>query len=285
MRPQQRTIQKPVEHTGVGVNLGRKVTVRLLPAAPDTGVVFTRSDLPGSPMVAASFEHVVPKFRRTVVRQGEAEVQMTEHLLAAAAGLEIDNLAVELTGEELPACDGSARIFAEILQEAGAVDQGRPRVLRTPREPITITDEMSTITASPAAEGLTISYTLEYSQLSIPPQHVELRVTPASFLGELAPARTFVFQSEAPGLLSSGLGRGASLENTLVVRDNGSLVYGELRFPDEFARHKVVDLLGDLRLVGSGVVARVDAARSGHTHNLRLLERLRSELVEIPPNA
>jgi UDP-3-O-acyl N-acetylglucosamine deacetylase len=278
----QRTIEEPIERSGVGVNLGREVTVRLQPAPVNTGVVFVRTDLPGAPSVRADPSHVVSTPRRTVVRQGDAEVQMTEHVLAAANGLEIDNLTVEVTGPELPVGDGSARFFAEMLQEAGAVEQDQPRRRLTPREPVTVADEISSITATPAPEGLSLSYTLDYSSRSLPMQQFEVTITPASFVIELAPARSFVFQSEAGALLVKGFGRGASLENTLVARDDGSLVYGELRFPNEFARHKALDLLGDLSLLGSGLVARVVAVKSGHAQNLRLVERLRSSLVEIP---
>lgn len=283
MRQPQKTIQKPVEFTGVGVNLGRQVTLRLCPAPPDTGVVFVRADLPGAPSIPASPDYVVPKLRRTVLRRGDAEVQMTEHLLAAACGLEIDNLLVELKGQEFPACDGSARIFAQMLRDAGAAEQDRPRVRRTIREAITIRDETSAMEARPAAQGISISYTLEYPGLPIPRQDLDIQVTPERFPEDLAPARTFVFQREAPALIASGLGRGASPENTLVLRDDGSLVYGKLRFPDEFARHKVVDLLGDLRLLGGGLALRVVAVRSGHAQNLKLVEQLRPALIELSP--
>lgn len=278
----QKTIQKPAELTGVGVNLGRQVTIRILPAEPDAGVIFVRTDLPGAPKVPADPEYVVPKLRRTVLRKGDAEVQMTEHLLAAASGLDLDNLLVELRGPEFPACDGSARVFAELLQKAGIVEQPKPRIRRTLSEQVTITDEGATVAAFPASEGLSISYTLEYPHLALPAQQFHCVLSPETFLRELAPARTFVFQREAPALLASGLGRGASLENTLVLRDDGSLVYGQLRFPDEFARHKVVDLIGDLRLLGAGIAARIVAVRSGHAQNLQLVERMRPKLVEIP---
>ncbi|HUT35865.1 MAG TPA: UDP-3-O-acyl-N-acetylglucosamine deacetylase [Planctomycetota bacterium] len=281
----QRTIQRPAEFAGVGVNLGREVRIRLLPAPPDSGVTFVRADLPGTPAVPACPEHVVPELRRTVLRKGDAEVQMTEHLLAAVSGLEVDNLVVELKGPEFPACDGSPRVFADLLRNAGIADQDRPRTLRTLAEPVTVSDESSTMTALPAQEGLSVSYTLEYPHLSLPGQHFDLRVTPESFLRELASARTFVFQREAPALLARGLGRGASLENTLVLRDDGSLIYGQLRFPNEFARHKVVDLLGDLRLLGAGIAARIIAVRSGHAQNLQLIEQVRQTLVAIPTDS
>ena len=284
MSTPQTTIQKPVECTGVGVNLGRQVTVRLVPAPPDSGVTFVRTDLQGAPRIPARAEFVDPKLRRTVLRNGDAEVQMTEHLLAAVAGLGIDNLAVELKGPEFPACDGSSQLFARKLMEAGIADQDRPRTLFTLREPVTVSDEHCSISAFPAAAGLSLSSTLEYPHLSLPPQRFEIELSPERFLRELAPARTFVFQREAPALLASGLGRGASLENTLVLRDDGSLIYGTLRFHDEFARHKTVDMLGDLRLLGGGLAARVVAVRSGHAQNVQLVDLIRKNRVELQPN-
>ena len=267
------------------MNLGRDVTVRLLPAPPDSGVTLVRTDLPGAPRIPACADHVVPKLRRTMLRAGDVEVQMTEHILAAICGLEVDNLAIELRGSEFPACDGSARIFSDMIRNAGIVDQDRHRALRTVNEPITVSDESSTMTVLPSTDGLSIAYTLEYPRLALPAQHFDIKVTPETFQRELAPARTFVFQREAPALLASGLGRGASLENILVLRDDGSLIYGQLRFPDELARHKVVDLLGDLRLLGGGLFARIIAVRSGHAQNFQLIERIRAALVDVSPTS
>jgi UDP-3-O-acyl-N-acetylglucosamine deacetylase len=317
----QKTIRKPVERTGVGVNLGLDVTVRLVPAPPDAGVVFVRTDLRELPIadcrlpiseiangksemgnrkweIPATPEYVAPEPRRTVLRRGEAEVQMTEHLLASIAGLEIDNLTVELSGPELPVGDGSALFFTEMIQEARVVEQKAERRRLTLRQPITVPSvecrvseedgphptpdtrhptPSASIEALPADEGLTLSYTLEYADASLPRQQFELRVTPEAFVAELAPARTFIFEREAAALIARGFGRGANPENTLVARPDGSIIGNELRFPDEFARHKVLDLLGDLRLVGGGLAARIAAVRSGHAHNLRLIQALSAQ--------
>jgi len=279
----QKTIQKPVERTGVGLNLGLEVTLRLRPAPPDAGVTFVRTDLPGAPAIPASPEFAVPKARRTGLRRGDAEVQMTEHLLAAVAGFEIDNLLVEIDGPELPAGDGSALLFAEMLQEAGLASQDAPSRILTLRKPITIAEGTGTIVALPAPNGLSLSYTLDFEDSGIGPQHFETNLSPERFLAELAPARTFVFESEAEQLLQSGFGRGASYANTLVVRPDGSVIENRLRFPDEFARHKALDLLGDLRLAGPGLLARILAVKSGHAHNLRLAELVHQD--GSPPDA
>jgi UDP-3-O-[3-hydroxymyristoyl] N-acetylglucosamine deacetylase/3-hydroxyacyl-[acyl-carrier-protein] dehydratase len=283
LNPQQRTIRAPAERTGVSLNLGVEATVRVRPAPPDSGVTFVRTDLPCAPSIPATPSHVVPKQRRTVLRREGAEVQMVEHLLAAIAGLEIDNVVVEVNGPELPAGDGSARLFAELLQEAGSVEQDRPRRLLTLRKPVNIVEGNGTIVALPATDGLTLSYTLDYDQPGLPPQHVEVPLSPERFLADLAPARTFVLESEAAGLQAKGFGRGASYDNVLVVSKDGTPVNNRLRFADEFARHKALDLLGDLRLAGGGLVARVLAVKSGHAHNLRLVERIARDAV--PPDA
>jgi len=274
LKPRQKTIQQTVERTGVGLNLGQPVTLRLSPAPPDTGVVFVRTDLDGRPSVPATLECVAPRERRTVLRSGEAEVQMTEHLLAAVAGFDIDNLMVELSSPELPGGDGSAMAFVEMFQEAGVEAQDAFRRQLTLRKPITIGSDHSTMVALPAVEGLSVAYTLDYDDGRLPTQHVECTVTPESFVRELAPARTFVFESEARALLAAGFGGGASTDNVLVVREDGTVLDNTLRFPDEFARHKALDLLGDLRLAGPGLLAHVLAVKSGHAATLTLLRRI-----------
>ena len=279
MKPPQKTIRAPVDRTGVGVNTGNRVAVRVRPADADAGIAFVRTDLPGAPAIPVEPASVANEPRRTVLRRDGAEVQMTEHLLAAVAGLGLDNLVVEVDGPELPVGDGSARHFVEMLQEAGTVEQDRPRRTLTLRKPISVADGSATVVALPAAEGLTLAYTLDYDDASIPTQHVELALTPDSFIADLAPARTFVFEREAQALLDAGFGRAASYHNTLVVRPDGSVVDNQLRFPDEFARHKALDLLGDLTLAGTGLVARIVAVKSGHLQNVRLAELLFNHAV------
>ncbi|MFP4055909.1 MAG: UDP-3-O-acyl-N-acetylglucosamine deacetylase [Candidatus Brocadiia bacterium] len=279
MKVPQKTIRKRVERTGTGVNTGEEVAVALCPAEPDQGVTFVRTDLEGSAPVPASLEFVAPKRRRTVLQAGQAEVQMTEHLLASVAGMDIDNLTVETSSAELPGGDGSALFFAEMLQEAGEADQNAPRRLLTLRKPITISEPGATIIALPASEGLSISYTLDYDRVPLPAQHVDIHLDRQTFLRELAPARTFVLEAEVEGLLAEGMGKGASYSNVLVVRNDGSVIENTLRFPDELARHKALDLLGDLRLAGGGLVARVLAVKSGHAHNIRLAERIWRDAV------
>lgn len=279
----QKTIQTPVEHQGVGVNTGRPVTLRLRPAEPDTGVVFVRTDLPDAPPVPATLKSVAPKPRRTVLKRGDAEIEMTEHLLAAVGAFGIDNLIVELDAPELPIGDGSASHFAQLLLEAGAAEQGRPRRLLSLRKPITITEGPGTIVAVPASDGLTVSYTLDYGEAEFATQHYEAAITQERFVDEIAPARTFVTEREARALLDAGFGKAASTQNVVVVRDDGTILDNALRFPDELARHKALDLLGDLRLAGQGLMAKVIAVKSGHAANLKLVQRIRRDAA--PPDA
>ena len=283
MRARQTTLQQPAERQGIGINTARPVTLRLRPAPPDSGLVFVRTDLPGAPRIPATYDHVAPKPRRTVLRSGEAEVEMIEHLLAAVSAFGIDNLAAELDAPEVPIGDGSARLFAEMLLEAGSVEQDEARRLLSLRKPITVTEGAGTLVALPAGEGLHISYTLDFDDIDIPPQHYETAITRERFVEEIAPARTFVRESQARELLASGLGKAATAALVVVIRDDGSILDNELRFPDEPARHKVLDLLGDLRLAGPGLMARVLAVKSGHAANLQLVERIRRDAA--PPDA
>ncbi|NQT85929.1 UDP-3-O-[3-hydroxymyristoyl] N-acetylglucosamine deacetylase [bacterium] len=274
MKPRQKTIQKPVERQGIGLNLGQPVVLRLSPAPVNAGVVFVRTDLDGAPAVPAALDYVVPRERRTVLRNGEAEVQMTEHLLAAVAGFDIDNLTVELDGPELPGGDGSAMIFVEMFEEAGVETQDATRRQLTLRKPITLGEESNTMLALPASEGLSVAYTLDYADGRLPTQHVDVEITRDAFVRELAPARTFVFEAEATALLEAGFGGGANTDNVLVIREDGSVLGNALRFPDEFARHKALDLLGDLRLAGPGLLAHILAIKSGHADTQDLLKRV-----------
>jgi len=274
LKPKQQTIQKPVERQGVGVNTGQPVTLRLLPAEPDSGITFVRTDLPDAPPIPATLDHLASTPRRTALRNGAAEVEMIEHLLAALSGFGIDNATAELDAPELPIGDGSASLFADMLCEAGTVEQDAPRRLLAIPKPITISEGPATIVALPASEGLTISYTLDYDDVALDPQHYEARIDLDQFIEDLAPARTFVTEREARVLLDAGFGKAASTSIVVVIRDDGSILDNKLRFPDEPARHKALDLLGDLRLVGPGLIARVIAVKSGHGTNYKLAEQI-----------
>jgi UDP-3-O-[3-hydroxymyristoyl] N-acetylglucosamine deacetylase/3-hydroxyacyl-[acyl-carrier-protein] dehydratase len=273
---EQKTIQTPVKLSGVGLHSGKTVSLELHPREPDTGVVFVRTDLPDRPRVEARPENLVSRPRRTALASGGAEVHTTEHLLAALFGAGIQNLEVRLDGLEVPGLDGSALPFYEAIRNAGAKRQGKPvREVRL-RQPIAVTDGGASLIAVTREEGLSIGYTLDYSSawrgdLTACPstQFLELEITEDSFAREIAPARTFVLEKEIQNLQAAGLGKGANTQNTLVLGKDG-IIGNELRFRDEFVRHKILDLLGDLYLMGCRLHGHVLGTRSGHALNVRL---------------
>ncbi len=272
----QRTIGAEVTLTGAGLHTGEETAVVLKPAEAGHGIVFARMDLPGQPRIPVGRARVKSDRRRTVLSAGEAEVHTVEHLLSCLLGLGIDNLLVEITGVELPGLDGSALPFADALGAAGVVE------LEAPREEFVLDEELVvdlpgedvTLVALPGGEGLAISYTLDYGVPGIPLQRFTLEVTADAYLREIAPARTFCLESEARALLEAGLGKGATYQNTLVVGEDGAPIQNTLRFPDEYVRHKILDLIGDLALLGVPLSARIQATRSGHLANLNLVRRL-----------
>jgi UDP-3-O-acyl N-acetylglucosamine deacetylase len=242
-------------------------------------VVFRRVDLPGRPEVRVGPEGLGAGERRTRLVHDSAEVHTVEHLLAALLAARLDNVLVELDGPELPGLDGSALPWVAALAEAGALEQqGRRRTLRL-RRPVAVALDGASLCAIPTGrEALELSYTLDYSRQGLPPQHVEVTLPGTDFAAEIAPARTFVLEGEVDRLRSEGLGRGATPENTLVLGRGGQPVQGSLRFPDEPARHKMLDLLGDLALLGADLQARVVAVKSGHRTHHELVRRLAAEL-------
>jgi UDP-3-O-[3-hydroxymyristoyl] N-acetylglucosamine deacetylase/3-hydroxyacyl-[acyl-carrier-protein] dehydratase len=262
---------------GIGLHTGAATTVRVGPAPADAGVVFVRTDLPGRPRIPASVDRVVDRGRRTALAEGTAEVHTVEHFLAACHGMQVDDLVVEIDGVELPGMDGSALPFAEMLKRAVPVEipdaPRRELFLRAP-EGIVEPGSEATLTALPLERGLRLSYTLDYGpRAPFPPQHVSVDLSPDDFLREVAPARTFALEAEAAKLREMGLGKGATYENTLVVGPDGP-VQNRLRFPDEYARHKLLDLTGDLFLLGADLRGSVTAVRSGHSGNALLVKRL-----------
>jgi UDP-3-O-acyl N-acetylglucosamine deacetylase len=275
----ERTLAAPAALSGKGLHEGRAAEVRLLPAAPGTGVVFARTDLPGAPCVAARPSAVAEGARRTLLRAGAAEVHTVEHLLAALLALRLDNLRVELDGPELPGLDGSARPWCRALLDAGAVEQDRPRRTLRLRRAVAVALDGASLAAIPTGRpALELSYTLDYSREGVPPQHVEAVLPGTDFAAEIAPARTFVLEREAAGLRAAGLGAGADASNTVVLGPGGTPAGGSLRFPDEPARHKMLDLMGDLSLLGADLAARVVAVKSGHRAHHELVRRLAGEL-------
>ena len=279
MSRSQRTLAAPAQLSGPGLHEGRLVTARLSPAPAGTGVVFRRTDLAGAPEVRVAPDSLGEAARRTQLVHGSAEVHTVEHLLAALLAAPVDNVLVELDGPELPGLDGSALPWVQVLRRAGAAEQAAPRrALRLSRV-VSLAWGGGSLRAEPAESGLELDYTLDYSAQGLPPQRVQARFPGTDFAAELAPARTFVLAAEARELQAAGLGRGATPENTVVLEPGYRPAHGSLRFPDEPARHKMLDLLGDLALLGADLQARVVAVKSGHRAHHELVRKLAAELA------
>lgn len=271
----QRTLRTQVEISGVGLHTGAKVKAVLKPAPADTGIVFERVDLQGAPEIPANADSIVPANRRTTLRNGIAEVDTVEHFLSACHGLGVDNLHVELNGPEFPSADGSARPIADTLIAAGLVDQKSPKKVFKVEEPIYVREKDVSLVALPSDEpGLKIQYHFSYPNYA--PRTIHYKVDPEDYRDTIAPARTFVMEEEIEALKSKGLGKGANTENTVVMRNHGKLP--EMRFPDEYARHKVLDLIGDLALAGAEIHGHLIATKSGHSTNAKLVKRIVEEL-------
>jgi UDP-3-O-[3-hydroxymyristoyl] N-acetylglucosamine deacetylase/3-hydroxyacyl-[acyl-carrier-protein] dehydratase len=276
----QRTLKAPVECRGIGLHSGKEIKIVVRPAEAGTGVSFVRIDLDDHPVVRAMGANMKARARRTCIQDGRAEVYTCEHLLAAMYALGVDNALVEIDGEEVPGLDGSSLEFFRALRESGTVETRSPRVVYAVKHPIYVRDGAASIVALPGTGKLTIEYHLDYASKngSVPAakQLVAFELSPDNFERDIAPARTFVFAHEVESLRAAGLGKGATPQNTLVVGPNGP-ESNTLRWDDELARHKILDLIGDLSNVGVDLDAHIIATRSGHGLNMALVQRILAE--------
>jgi UDP-3-O-[3-hydroxymyristoyl] N-acetylglucosamine deacetylase/3-hydroxyacyl-[acyl-carrier-protein] dehydratase len=275
--PRQKTISRPGEFAGTGLHTGAAVRMRILPGAVDSGAVFRRVDLAGSPEVRAAIDQVVGTDRGTTIGEGEARVHTVEHLLAAVSSAGIDNIVVEIDGPEPPAADGSAREFVDLLRAAGETEQDGPVRRLAPKESFSVQDGDAQYVVAPS-DGYDVSATIQFDHPPIGRQFASFRITPEAFARELAPARTFGFLSEVETLRARGLAQGGSTQNALVLTEAGLIEGTELRFPDEFARHKVLDIVGDLALLGARIDAHIVATRPSHRGNVALAREIRSRV-------
>ncbi len=273
----QSTIQKEVKLKGAGIHTGKAVNVTLKPASIDSGIRFVRVDLPDRPTIKCDIENVIDiakRPRRTSIGDAGAEVHTVEHLLASLAALGIDNITVELDSEELPGFDGSALSFVEALKKAGRQEQDKQKSVFDIKEPVWVEENGATLLVIPSKQ-LTFSYTLNYDHPFLQSQFLTYNIDADSFEKELAPSRTFCTESEANELQSQGLGKGANYDNTVVVGEKG-VIKNKLRFKDEFVRHKIIDLIGDLNLLGFPIKAHVIGFKSGHAVNIQLLRKIKN---------
>jgi len=272
LRPNQTTIGAPARIQGAGLHTGAACTLALRPADPDTGVVLHLATDNGTVDIPVTPDTTGAGLHRTVAAVGPAEVHTVEHLLAALYGRGVDNVHVDLSAPEPPGTDGSALPFVQLLDEAGIVEQDAPARPFTLQEPVTVYDDQGgVVTGLPHAEGLKLTYVVHYPQTRLAQGVVSVEVSPQAFAAEVAPARTFCLEEQAQAMRKAGCGRGASTENTLVLRGD-EVVDNELRFEDECARHKLLDLLGDLAVLGRPLGMHVVAVRSGHALNAQFVQ-------------
>jgi UDP-3-O-[3-hydroxymyristoyl] N-acetylglucosamine deacetylase len=280
----QRTLKRSISCAGIGLHSGKKVNLSLKPAAADTGIRFRRTDL-GGVEIPARATHVGAVAYATQLREGEATVETVEHLLAALAAMRVDNAVIELNTREVPIMDGSSAPFIYLLQEAGIRVLAEPRRYMKVTRPMTLTRGDKQISLYPADE-FKVSYTIGFDHPLLRHQARAITVTEETFAEEIAPARTFTFLKEVEMLRQNGLALGGSLDNAIVIGDTGVL-NSSLRFDDEFVRHKILDLVGDLSLVGHPVVAHAVVHRGGHALHTAMAAQLLQErdawqLVESP---
>ena len=269
----QKTIRRPVSVNGIGLHSGKPVSVTMAPAPPNSGIVF-RVAGHVEPIPAAP-ESVVDSHYATTVGRNGARIQTVEHLLAAAAGLGIDNLDVAVDGAEIPAADGSAKPFVALLTAAGRTAQSAPRRPITIPHPIRVGTGGRWIQIVPS-DAFRISYTLDHDHPAIGTLALSCAPSERMFVEDFAPARTYGFLKDLGRMRRAGLARGGSLENAVVLGERG--VLNGLRYRDEFVRHKILDLIGDLALLGRPIVGHVIARNAGHDLNFRLVVEIQRAL-------
>jgi len=273
----QQSIDRCAQVTGVGFLTGGDVTLRFLPADANHGIVFERTDCPGSEPVPALIDYTIPRERRTAISHQGVTVEMTEHVLAALAGLQIDNCRVQLDAPEPPGGDGSSQAFADALLQADLVEQDAMHPVFVVGETTGVSAaDGSEVTVKPSARpALAISYQLDYGPRSpIRPQTLSIEITRQSFLDGLVFARTFILESEIEALRAQGYGSRTTTDDLLVFGADGPMG-NQLRAPDECVRHKILDCLGDFALMGTDIHGHFEAYRSGHSLNREVIRRLR----------
>lgn len=283
MSDRQRTLVGMCSFSGVGIHTGERVTVTFHPAPADHGIVFERVDLAGTPQIpvrpeSAKYDHDAG--RRTILAHKGAEVHTTEHVLATVYGLGIDNVRISLDGMETPEPEKGGTVeIAALLKRAGITELDAPRRTVKLTRPISFTNGTAEIVAVPS-ESLRFSYTISYDDPLIGSQHLSLVISPDVYEREIAPARTFVLHRDVEALQAAGMVRGGSLDNALVVKDGKLLNPEPLRFPDEFVRHKLLDLCGDLAILGRPLQAHIVAIRGGHESHVAFVKKLARTLAE-----
>lgn len=268
----QRTLASSASLSGTALHTGESVTLTLHPAPVGHGFKFKRSDLPDEPLVEARVENVKTVERSTTIVEGNVKIHTVEHVLSALAGMGVDNALIEMDANEPPIGDGSAAAYVGVIKQAGIVEQDAPRTCLEPREPIIVQIGDSILTIIPDTK-------FRVSCTQVGPegrftQYLSAEITPEFYEKEIAPARTFVFYEDVKHLMDKGLIKGGSLENAVVARGDSVLSKEPLRFPDEFVRHKILDIIGDLTLAGRRLRGHIVAVKPGHGPNTELARAL-----------
>lgn len=272
MQIYQRTLKQPVACTGIGLHSGKKVNLCLRPAAPDTGVVFKRTDLAGAPLIPGDVHHVVDTAMCTTVGVHGVKVATVEHLLSALSGLGVDNVLVEVDAPEVPIMDGSAAPFVFLVKNAGLTSQAELRQFYVVKREVSISHDDKFVSVAPA-KGFEVNFTIEFKHPMIKRQQFGVCFDERTYEKDISRARTFGFLEDLQRLRESNLGMGGSLDNAVVVDQYRVLNDDGLRFPDEFVRHKVLDFIGDLALVGRPILGSFTAHKSGHAMNNQLFRK------------
>lgn len=274
----QRTLKKVVSATGVGLHNGEKVTLTLKPAAIDTGIVFKRSDLPGAPEIHATPDAVRDTRMCSALEQNGARVATVEHLMSALAGLGVDNIIVEVSASEIPIMDGSAGPFIFLLQQAGIVEQNAPKKFIKIKKLVEVKDGDKWVRFEPY-HGFKMDFTIDFAHpvFENSGQNVKIDFKDNNYIKEISRARTFGFMHEVEYLRANGLARGGSLDNAIVLDEFRVLNNDGLRYDDEFAKHKVLDAIGDLYMLGHPLLGAFTAYKSGHGLNNQLLRALQAD--------
>jgi len=277
---QQRTLQREVSESGIGLFTGEKVTLHLRPAPPNHGLVFRRIDLPGKPQIPARLSYAVFAPRCTRLMKDGASVQTVEHLLSALHAYGIANLEIGIEGSELPAGDGSSSLFVEMLEKAGVTTQNSLQMLAVIKKPISWSEGEIHLVALPSDE-FRISYTLHYPHSAfLRSQYYSYQVNRDTYKQEIAPCRTFSLYEEIEPMLQKGLLKSAGLENGVVIKDNKIMNPEGTRFENEMVRHKILDLIGDLSLIGVPIQAHIISIRSGHFSNIAFSKKIQKYIRE-----
>ncbi len=274
----QKTLKDSVSISGIGLFTAAKTTLVIHPAEPDTGIIFRRTDLPGSPEIIADLHHVVSTPRCTILGNQKFTIHTVEHVLSALSAMGIDNALLELSGPEIPIVDGSSKAFVDAILSGGIEELDKKKRVRTLNAPVCWSKGDVHLVAMPAAE-FRISYTLHFPESAIlHSQYFSIPITPENFAEEIAPCRTFCLYEEIAPFIENGLIKGGGLDNAVIIKNDVVINPDGVRFSDEMVRHKILDLVGDLSLVPGSFNAHIIAIRSGHASNIAFAHELLTHL-------